>query len=164
MPLVVVKVGVLLYEIRNVLFQFDYDKETIKRLTPEMIRVLRKNILPDLDKDVPFGHQADLYFALGQVQQTMPDVAIQHILAADIVLQYLNERFQVLEGKEVDGIKLQDLKKTGEGLERFVNMFAYMVLTNSYMDTAMKWFKTCASVDPETPEEQKKRMKQNSSK
>lgn len=160
------KDDVLVLALRNVFFQFEGDNILTEPLRPEVISVLRKTILPDLTPDVPIGMQADIFFSLSHIKEIPPNVAFLHIKAQDLAVKYLEERFAVLSGGQEGEIKLKDLKsslnKTEE--ERFITMFAYLILTNNYIESCLSKLQIMAGQKKETPEEEAKRVEANSSK
>jgi len=161
--------GILL-EIRDVLFQFS---DEVPELNKDVLAVVRKMLLPDIDKDLPLGFQADVTNTLAGSQETAgikdlhPEVAMIHIKANDLIKKYLKQRLDVLEGGKVDyPISLRDLKseinKTDE--ERIISMLAYLFLESSYLDGGLIALKNHANFKEETEEEKEKRLAKDSSK
>jgi len=159
----------LLYQIRDVLFQFSND---IPSLSTDALKVIRKMVLPTLDKDLPLGLQADLRNAIGGNPQTPgikdvhPEVAINLIRTNDLVIEYLSQRLDVLEGKEVaEPILLQEMTdKKKPDSERLVSMMAYLFLENAYIDGSLMALRDLANLKEETEEEKKVKATKNSSK
>src|SRR3990167_2687343 len=149
----------LLYEIRDVFFGF---KETLSiQLSGEVLRVIEKVILPDLSEDVPLGHQSDLYaLSLRSIGELLPEMALNQIKANDIGIDYLERRFDVLTGVEDTGLTLQQLRTNTD--DRLINMLAYKILVDSYIDTAVTKLKLLANYKEETAEEKEKRMAMSS--
>lgn len=161
----------ILYAIRKVFFQFELaesDKELLKTLTPALLDILRKFFLPEPIADTPILQQADLYFSLsGKIKEINPAVAELQIEAEDLKIAYLEQQFSILTGYEVPQvISLADMKVKGNKSqeERYVNMLAYLSLTNAYVDSCLNGLKTLANKKEDTPEEQKKKATANSSK
>jgi len=160
--------GELLLQIRDVLMQFGYE---IPSLEKDVTKILRKLILPVLNKDLPIGFQADVVNALAGtpehagIKDMLPEMAIIHIQANDVVIEYLNQRLCVLEHKDYEGkcISLKDLKGKAGG-DRLVNMMAYLFLENSYIEAGLTSLKTMANQKELTEEEKTKMAKENSSK
>ena len=154
----------LLYEIRNVLLQFSSGLE--KKLSFELLAVIRKFILPEINSDTPLTVQSDLYFSLDNLKQIPPEVAQYHIMAMDKMVAYISERFDVLEGLDViNEMFLKDLKekynKTEE--ERFIDLIAYQSIV-AYIDTSLDRLRTISNKKEQTEEELEKMQLANSSK
>lgn len=156
----------ILYQIRDVLLQFS---DKVPMVSKETLDILEKILVPDLEVDVPLGQQADLYLSLTNIKEIHPEVAILHIKAKDLVVEYLKQRFEVLNGQKlhyVEEIKLTDLKskENKTDTERFVSMMAYTFLVNAFIDGSLLHLKTMANKKEETPEELEKKAQVNSSK
>jgi hypothetical protein len=148
----------LLYQVRKVFLQFDYDKDSLKVLSPDVLSILRKELIPELDRDTPISHQSDLYFALGNIKEILPEVALKHIEGMDLVYQYLLERWDVLEGGEdKNSLKLNSFKHDGD---RFVGLYAFMVAT-THIEKALGWFKTFC-IEEETEAQKAARLAKDS--
>jgi len=153
----------ILYQIRNVFMQFESEPP---KLHKDVLAVLKKMILPELDIDVPLGQQADNYISLSNINQIPPDVAFLHIKAKDIVVNYLKQQFAELESGKLGTIILEDLKKP-EGKtdeERFTSMMAFTFLVNAYIDSCLLNLKTLANQTEKTEEQLKEEAKANSTK
>lgn len=160
----------LLVEIRDVLMQFS---DEVPELNKDVVALIRKMILPNLDKDLPIGFQADVYNVLAGtpdragIKDLHPEVALVHIKAQDMVYDYLKQRLDALEGKVVHyPISLLDLKnkinKTDD--ERLISMIAYLFLEGSYIEPSLIAIRNHANVKEETEEEKEKRLEMDSSK
>lgn len=154
----------LLYAIRNVFFQFSNEPVD---LPENVLKLVEKVFLPDLNPDVPILAQNDPYFLLSTIKELNPGVANLHIMAKDLQVAYLKQQFDVLAGKKPKiSIKLLELKQAqGKDEEaRFVEMMAYLLLTNASIDSCINFLQVKANTKEETPEEMVKKQKQNSSK
>jgi hypothetical protein len=160
----------VLYQIRDVLMQATTE---IPKLSPEIIKLLNKLYLPDVDTEVPLGMQADIRNVLvgekTDIRNIPPEVAYLHIEANDLAEMYLRQQLDILAGKEVrevEQISYKGLKEKGvkEGTERFVEMMAYLFLENSYIDGALVSIKNIANQEELSEEEKKKVLAKNSSK
>ena len=163
----------LLYAIRKVLLQFplsDKEREMIKtQVTPEVYKIVKKRIFPDLDPDAPFGQLGDIYQTLTNDLQTKgPEEMESRFMAKELECQYLEQQFTVL--KDIDApvaqvIVLDDLKKLNNksGFSSFVDTMARNFLLG-YIDSLLNMLKTLAGVKEETPEQQQERLTRNSSK
>ena len=153
----------LLYAVRNVLFQFvlsDDDKTLLKELTSEVLAVIKKFFLPNLDINAPLGLQADSYFPLIAIQQMNPALAVLHIEIKDLQVQYLEQRMEILSGNLLidKEIILQKLKnKTDSEEKRFINLLAYLHIC-SMIDAQLNNIKIIANTKEETEEEKKERL------
>ena len=149
-----------LYYIRDILFQFPV--QDLLPFSEDILEIVRKVILPELDSCNPLHFQSDLY-------NTMPlagmpaDWAVAHIEAKDVAVEYLEQRLFVLAGGEPnDVINLKDLKTGGKGEERFKNLLAYQFLTNNHIDNCIESLKMKAMDEKLLEAEIKKRNKKNS--
>lgn len=154
----------ILYAVRDVLFQFSNTPPT---LTKEILKIIRKAILPTPEQDIPLGFQQDVYSTLSHIKEIDPSVAILHIQAKNLFVDYLEQRMTILEGGVVsDPIILSEMKspigKSNEDL--FVSMMAYLLLINAYIDSMVVGIKALANQKEETPEEKSERLKKDSSK
>lgn len=152
-----------LFYVRNVLLQFEVTKTF--ELSDRVFNVLKKYILPTLDSDLPIKSQQDLYFTLDTLKQIPPEVAYLHIKSMDKMVEYLRQRFDVLSGKENNGIILTSLKEKADKSdeERFVDMITYQSVV-AYIEGSLERLKMVADSKDETEEERKKRLAQNSTK
>lgn len=177
----------LLYAIRNVFHQFPLSDTQLKSLqtqiTPEVIAILKKRILPTLDPDAPLSQLADIRVTLTEQLKTKSIQDMAPLLAAkETEMTYLRERFEALEcivkGEEPakDALKLVDLANFTNVSEflpeeaQFENAFhavvgltAYLFLLG-YIDPRLNDLKIIAGIKEETPDEQKKRLERNSTK
>jgi len=162
----------LLYAIRNVLLQFplsDGQKATLSvGLNENVISVLRKRIIPELAPTYPLGQLPSILTTLTQELKAKDanEMAPQFI-AKQLEIDYLEQQFTRLEGKEVEEIiKLCDMGCLDDGKtsdEQYINMTAYLFLLG-YIDPMLGMIKNLAGAKDETPEEQKKRLTRDSSK
>ena len=150
----------LLLKIRNVLLQLSEEKV---ELTPDVLALLNKSILPELTTEVPIGQQVDLLFTLPAIQQMNPGVAFLHIKAKDVQETFLRQRLAVLAGVETDEMSLKELRERFNKTEdtRFIDTLAY-VNTVSYIETRLNEIKTLANSKELTEDEKKKMEMQNS--
>ena len=153
----------VLYELRNVLFGFT--KSLTQPLSPEAWGIVKKFVLSDLDKDVPFGFQADLHaMSLKTIAVLPPDMALNQILACDLAAEYLQRRLAVLQGATDEGFALLDLRTGREGKDRVVDMLAFKVLVDSHIDTSLSNLKVLANGKEESTEEKNDRIAKDSNK
>jgi len=157
------KDDVALYALRDFLFQFT---DVVPKHIHDVIAVLYKIILPELDKDIPINLQKDGFSHLNAISQVLPDVAYLHIEARDIVLEYLEQAMFLLDGGSIETIKLKDLREKGDkdSRQRLVDLLAYQYLTNAYLDNCLNEISMKANYKEETEEEKKAKIKKDSSK
>lgn len=162
----------LLYSVRKVLLQFpltDAEKGLIKlSMTPEVVRVLRKRILPDVSDEFPLTQLSSLLTTLGEhlkvkdVSEMAPQFA-----AKKLEIDYLAQQFAVLsdvDAAQDTAIRLADLGViTADVNETYVKMTAYLYLLG-YIDPMLTYIKSIAGAKAETVDQAKKRMERNSSK
>lgn len=161
---------VLLYAVRKVLLQFpltDQEQSLIKKaVTPEVLRVLKKRILPELSPEFPLGQLPSLITTVtDKMKQLTPQEAEVHLNALKLEIEYLTQQFDVLAGKGTEKIKLADLAVlSGKDTEtRFRDVSAYLFLLG-YIDPMLLMIKTIAGTKEETIEQLNARMKRNSTK
>lgn len=155
---------ILLYTIRKVFLQFPLT-ETEKGLlrmavTPEVWKVLKKRILPDLSPEFPLGQLPSILTTLTQmVQQRSEEDMVAQFAAKKIEIDYLTQQFEVLRDLDApQPIKLAELAKL-----EYVSITAYLFLLG-YIDPSLLMIKTLAGSKEETPEEQTARLKADSNK
>ena len=148
----------LIMEIRNLFFGFR--SEVSRPLPDEALKIIKKLMIPDLDPEIPFGAQNDLYHAV-QIE-TLPEIMMNQIKASDVVKDYLTTRFNVLTKLNSSDLKLTDLRDSKE--ERIPSMMAYKVLVNSFIDSSFSALIILADSKEATLEEIQERMKKDSSK
>jgi len=160
----------LLVLVRDVLFQFS---EEVPELNEGVLAIIKKMMMPDLDKNLPIGFQADVTNSLAGSQETAgikdlhPEVAMIHIKANDLVKKYLSQRMMALSGDEVAfPISLIEMKnglnKTDD--ERLISMLAYLFLESGYIEASLIAIRNHANHKEETEEEKAEKAKANSSK
>ena len=167
----------LLYTIRKVFLQFELtetEEGLIKTaVTPEVLAVLRKRILPELSPEYPLGQIPSLMTTLTNHIQAKDANEMQPQFEAKLLeQQYLLERFTVLEwiteGKKYNEGNAIQLKKLGELVdktpeEQYVDMTAYLFILG-YVDPMLILIKAIAGDKKETIEQQKQRMTRDSNK
>lgn len=161
----------LLYAIRNVLLQFpvsDAQKAALSvGLNDNVISVLRKRIIPELLPTYPLGQLPSILTTLTKDLGSRDEVDMELQFAAkQVEIDYLQQQFSKLEGKEVKEIinlnRLGELKdKTAR--EQFIDMTAYLFLLG-YIDPMLGMIRNIAGEKTETAEQQKKRLTRDSSK
>lgn len=76
----------------------------------DVLKVLRKKLLPELDPEIPLGQQQDLFLTI-PVKDMYNDQAIIHIKAVKIWYDYMDQQLSILEDKKVEKpFRLSDLE------------------------------------------------------
>lgn len=157
----------LLLAIRNVFYQLPVEERFFKEVKP-LLGLLKKTFLPDFDSTTSLFQQADIFFAFKEdIKSVNPGIASLRIKAIDLINEYLKQQFAVLSGESKDErIKLLSLRNDNGGTEegRYVNLNAYLFLTNSFIESSLERLNILANQKEETLEERKKRLEANSSK
>ena len=161
---------ILLYTIRKVFLQFpltEVEKGLIRTsVTPEVVHILKKRMLPDLSPEFPLGQIASILTTLtNDLKVKTPEEMEPHFNAKAHEIAYLTQQFNALEDLDAEQpIKLSDMASLDkETDEVFVNMTAYLFLLG-YIDPMLNFIKSIAGQKDETPEEQEKRLMRDSSK
>lgn len=154
----------LLYTIRKVFLQFDLtepEKNLIKMsVTPDVLHVLKKRILPEIGPEYPLGQLPSLLTTLTKDLQTYDCERMEDQFAAkQLEIDYLTQQFKVLEDLDApQPIKLKEMAQM-----EYVMMTAYLFLLG-YIDPSLNMIKILAGEKIETPEDQKARLLRDSSK
>lgn len=165
----------LLYTVRKVLLQFpltDTEKGLIKlSITPEIHRILKKRILPDIGDEFPLGQLADIRTTLTEQLKvkSVEDIA-PLIDAKKIEIDYLNQQFEMLRNidnvpspiTEISLAKMASFEDKDE-YDTYVDLHAYLFILG-YIDPMLLFIKSIAGEKKETVAEQKARMQRDSSK
>lgn len=165
----------LLYAVRNVLLQFplsDAQKTLIKnQVTPAVFAVLKKRILPDIGPEFPLGQIPSLLTTLTDDLKNKSDEDMAVVLESKSLQKaYLEQQFDVLS--DIDNAKEPEItiKKLEASLEsdltltgKRAQLSAFLFILG-YIDPMLRFIKSIAGEKSETPEEQKARLKRDSSK
>lgn len=160
----------LLYTIRKVLLQFpltEVERGLIKTtITPEVLAVLKKRLLPDLAPEYPLGQLSSILTNLTQDLKVkdVEQMAAQ-FAAKQTEIDYLAQQFDELQGIESPAPILLSELGTLKGKDphsQFVDMTAYLFLLG-YIDPSLNMIKLIAGAKDETPEEQAARLSRDSS-
>lgn len=158
-----------IYAVRNFLWQFDLtdeEKEMLK-LPEEVKPLIKKVFCPEPVNDVPVFQQVDLYTSLYKIREMQPGLAYLHILANDILVDFISGKVNELLTGEVKDFNLNDLvRPTGKGEEetRVVNMIAFHNIEAYIEGRVNELLLLTKDEEVETPEEKEKRLKANSNK
>lgn len=163
----------LLKIVRKVFLQMDLNAVDLALLQtmilgkPDVIKVMKKTFMPELDPEVPIGQQIDLWLTIA-LKDIMPDMAVMHLQSIDLWRRYLEQEFRNLENNKLGAereIKLSELSDIKDKLEKdiFVDMLARNTIVNSTEQGLMQLLILAGKKD-ETIEEMKKKLEKDSSK
>ena len=146
----------------------EVDKQSLKAHVSgkaDVLAIIRKNYLPEIDSDAPIHQVIDLWMTLDLKDKT-PEQAWPHIVARETLINYLEQQLQVLETLEDKGeVRLDDMRGAeGKTPER---AYIDLVLRNtliSHNEQMLNQLNTLAGTKTETPEETQERLKKDSSK
>jgi hypothetical protein len=157
----------LLYVIRKVLLQFPITEpeKGLLRLasTPELVRVLRKRILPVIGPEFPLGQLPSIVTTLTeQIKVKDADEMGNQFAAKKLEIDYLEQQFKKLEDLDAkEPIKLADMARLDLNTDTtYVGLTAYLFLLG-YIDPMLLFIKSIAGNKDETPEQQTERMRRD---
>ncbi len=161
----------LLYTVRKVLLQFpltDAEKNLIKlSVTPEVVRVLKKRILPEISEEFPLTQIPSILTTLTEQLKTKSVDEMGPLFSAKLTeIAYLEQQFTALSDLEApQPIKLKDMELTQgrSSFDSYVAAQSYLFLLG-YIDPMLGFIQSIAGQKDETVEAAKKRMDRNSSK
>jgi len=139
------------------------------KTTDGVLKVLKKNLLPEFEASIPLKEQQDLcHQSVDFITGFNSEEAIKRIEAYDLADNYLKNRFGVICGIEPDKDDelLKDLKakdKAKDNEDRFVRMLAYLII-GKYVDNSLDELVRMANEKELTPEEVEERQKKDSNK
>lgn len=154
----------VLYALRNLFWQLDLTEaeKSLLNFDKGQLAIIKKVMLPDIEKEVPLGQQVDFTSdpLLHQLNQLPPGLACTLMDANDLRLSYLEQQYQKLISKDFDknDIVLVELKaKQGfdQDEARHINMLAYKSI-KEYIDGRIFEFSYLANPPAELTAEQKK--------
>jgi hypothetical protein len=171
----------VLLAIRKVFLQGMLDERQqgiVKNLSAEALRIIKKNLIPDIDPDSPFFQLATPYKRLittpFNIRERLPDMAIAYLKAKDLEIEYLNQQFKVLCGEDVEQkivltdlikpyIETENARSLKDDETRYTEFMAYMGLIDSDIDSLLFELKVLAlREEGESPEEAAKKLFLNS--
>ncbi len=159
----------LVYAIRKVLLQFnltDSDKETLKQVTPELIRVMKKRILAEPSNEFPFGQIPLFYSTLSEAfKSKIAEDMEKEFDAKELEIAYIEQQLAVLADLDAQQpikqpIKLSEMPTMSD---RYIGITAYTFLF-WYLDQMLYTIKILSGKKGETPEDMKKRLSRDSNK
>lgn len=133
---------------------------------PEVLKVIRKAYLPELDAHAPIHQMADLWM-FAEIKGKKPDEAYIELVTREKVIAYLDQQLNFLKDEKTklpivlaDAVAIRPKAKAEEMLVDF--MFRNMII--SHNEAQLQMFDILAGQTTESIEETKKRLAQNSSK
>ena len=158
----------LLILIRKFLFQgelTDQEKNLFVAFSPELIRILKKAYLPDIDLTTPIGQLVDLWSNIDTKNKDIEGAWLE-MAARKILIDYIQERFEALVENRFDSkIQISSLEYDPRNSKEknFINLSARNSLI-SHIDfqTGQLWI--LAGQKKESLKEIQERLLKNSSK
>jgi hypothetical protein len=145
------------------------EKQALKALKkPDVMTILRKEFVPSLKDDVPVEQRIDLFMTVYTEQVDTDDLHIA-INARRKVVDYLEQQLNKLENDEEssDDIELDSLVTPGKSSMEAERVHADLRARNTIVNHVVQRIvelKGLAGKAEETPEEQEKRLQQDSNK
>lgn len=159
----------LLKAIRKVFLQLKLsaaEMQMIKDLQgkPELLAVIRKSFLPEIEGDAPFQQVVDLYMTL-KIEDKTPELAHPFILAREKLIKYLDEQLKSLENKEEPEISFKDLTVVDgkSATEIYIDLLCRNTVIG-HTEMQLQQFVVLAGQSDETVEQTKERLFKNSTK
>jgi len=156
----------LLYTLRKVFLQFELDNEEknlIKSLSPEILAIIKKEICPELDPNVPLFQMQDLFNIVNFQEPDINKIDME-IRSRLIEKEYLEQQFDVLSGTPNGEIILKELlpDKDKPMAEAIVRLSARNLIVR-HVETQLNVFKILAGAKSETVDATKERLMKDSS-
>lgn len=137
--------------------------ETLKG-QPELLAVIRKSCLPQLDGNAPLHQVVDLWMTV-EIKDKPYEDAYPHLCARATLIDYIEQQLQFLEGKKTNEqceIRLEglvfDSTKTPE--KGYSDLIARNTLIG-HIEMQLNQFTVLASLESETLEDTKKRLQKD---
>jgi hypothetical protein len=159
----------LLYSLRKFFLQIPMpEQEEVfmrKALSGEVLPLLRKIFLPELDGNLPLHQEIDLWMTV-KLDDKDPDLAEPHIMARMKVIEYMDEQLKDLEGRKK--VVIYSLKGFLPRADKTADqLYTYLLARNTiimHTEQQLSQIKLLAGNKEESPEDTLKRLKQNSNK
>lgn len=159
----------LLKSLRKVIWQknlTEQENSLLKSIiSDELMLVLRKMFLPELDGNLPIHQEIDLLMTI-KIDDKTPEDAFVHIEARKLVIAYIEQQLTILNnrGQEIKPkIIFKDLTNGDTKESLYINLIARnTVITHTEQQLAQ--IKMLAGNKNETPEETLERLKKDSTK
>lgn len=160
----------LLMAIRKVFLQMPLDvieKDLLSVFkSSELVAVIRKAWLPTLDPNAPFHQIIDLMMTV-DIKEKTPEEAYPHILARELVIDYLEQQFRVLETLDADNILIEFAKLSSIGNKTQEQVYVCFTARNTiigHTEMQLDQIRILAGLKEESVEDTQKRLQQNSNK
>jgi len=158
----------LLKAIRKSVLQMELtEKEDVAlrtMLKKDVMKVVKKCFLPEIDGDAPIMQTVDLWATLN-FSTLNPDLALLHIKSRKRLIEYIGQRMQSLEGIISENIisfkEMSSLKGTPEDI--YIDLFARNTIV-MHTEQQINQLNVLANEKEETEEDIKERLKKDSSK
>lgn len=125
----------------------------------EVLAVIRKAFLPELDGDAPINQVVDLWLTIDLKDKT-PEQAVSIIKTRKILISFIEQQLSQLEGVKPETIKtLNSLVKSGKTEELIARNTVI-----SHTEQQLQMFTILAGLAEETVEQTMERLQKNSSK
>ncbi len=131
-------------------------KKNFNSENTEIINLMHKVFLPTLDGDAPINQMVDLWLTL-DIKDKLPEMASQQMVARGFVIKYLSQQLRVLEGKDVETMRLDAL------VNNQINLMARNTII-IHVEQQLNQLRMLGGTKDETPEETVKRLAADSSK
>jgi hypothetical protein len=133
----------------------------------EINKIIRKVVLPQLDDDVPYGEVWDYQLAI-DFRSKMPENIVADIKANKILIDYFDQQLKVLEKadfRKEPKIKLAELADITDKIPNdiYIDILARSNIIGTFA-SRLVMLAGLAGEKVESPEEQKRRLEQDSSK
>ena len=143
----------------------DAEREGVKLFsTPNLIEIIKKTYLPEIDLTTPIGQLADLWSNVN-TRDNGVEAAWLEMAARELLIKYIKDRFTDLINGTEGGLRLESLEyDSGEGKEKnFINLSARnSILAHVDFQTGQLW--VLAGRKKESDFEIQKRLFRDSSK
>ena len=146
----------------------EQDAEYLKALTPDVVDVLYKTILPTIDSEAPFGQLVDMWVSINTRDKDPQEVELDS-KARLKTIQYLEERFQKID-TPMDDIDKGDIlieKLVYDGKKGTEENYVDLVTRNTiiqHIEIQVQQLIALAERTPADEEEIEKKFFQNSNK
>ncbi len=163
----------LLKTIRKVFYQMSLNTVDLSRLQitfngkKELQKVMRKMFLPEIDADIPFQQQIDLWMTIKLKDMIVSEAAV-HLKSIKVWYDYINQQLKTIENGKYDKKqkmifnKLIDIKDKTDW-DMYANVMARNTIIN-HVEMCLQQLSFLSEKKDETPEETIERIQQDSNK
>ena len=157
--------------IRKVFLQMpldEIDKQSLRAHVsgkPDVMKLIRKSYLPELDPDAPIHQIIDLWMTV-EVKDKSPEAAYPFLVARETLIAYLEQQLEVLETLEDKGvIRLSEMvgTKGKNETEAYIDLVVRNTVI-SHNEQQLNQLNVLAGRKDETVEQTQDRLKRDSSK